>query len=61
MTDSAAQQQAWSAIDQQVVKDGVIIPMMADKALYLYGSNVKGFLLNAAFGGYVDLAVAAVQ
>jgi peptide/nickel transport system substrate-binding protein len=61
LTDSAAQQQAWSAIDQQVVKDGVIIPMMADKALYLYGSNVKGFLLNAAFGGYVDLAVAAVQ
>ncbi len=61
LTDSAAQQQAWSAIDQQVVKDGVIIPMMADKALYLYGANVKGFLLNAAFGGYVDLAVAAVQ
>jgi peptide/nickel transport system substrate-binding protein len=61
LTDSAAQQQAWSAIDQQVVKDGVIIPMMADKALYLYGSNIKGFLLNAAFGGYVDLAVAAVQ
>jgi peptide/nickel transport system substrate-binding protein len=61
LTDSAAQQQAWSAIDQQVVKDGVIIPMMADKALYLYGSHIKGFLLNAAFGGYVDLAVAAVQ
>jgi hypothetical protein len=35
--------------------------MMADKALYLYGSHIKGFLLNAAFGGYVDLAVAAVQ
>jgi peptide/nickel transport system substrate-binding protein len=61
LTDSGAQQQAWSAIDQQVVKDGVIIPMMADKALYLYGSHIKGFLLNAAFGGYVDLAVAAVQ
>lgn len=61
LTDSAAQQQAWSAIDQQVVKQGVIIPMMADKALYLYGANVKGFLLNAAFGGFVDLAVTAVQ
>lgn len=61
LTDDAAQQQAWTALDQRVVKEGVIIPMMADKSLYLYGSNVKGFLLNAAFGGYVDLAVAAVQ
>jgi peptide/nickel transport system substrate-binding protein len=61
LTDDAAQQQAWTALDQRVVKEGVIIPMMADKSLYLYGSNVKGFLLNAAFGGFVDLAVAAVQ
>ncbi len=61
LTDDAAQQQAWSGLDQRVVKDGVIIPLMANKAIYLYGSNVKGFLLNAAFGGYVDLAVVAVQ
>jgi peptide/nickel transport system substrate-binding protein len=61
LTDDAAQQQAWSALDRRVVKDGVIIPMMANKALYLYGSNVKGFLLNAAFGGFVDLAVVAVR
>jgi len=61
LTDAGAQQQAWSALDQRVVKDGVIIPMMASKSLYLYGSNVKGFLLNAAYGGFVDLAVVAVQ
>jgi peptide/nickel transport system substrate-binding protein len=61
LTDAAAQQQAWSALDQRVVKDGVIIPMMASKSVYLYGSNVKGFLLNAAYGGFVDLAVVAVQ
>jgi peptide/nickel transport system substrate-binding protein len=61
LTDDAAQQQAWSGLDQRVVKDGVIIPLMANKAIYLYGSNVKGFLLNPAFGGYVDLAVVAVQ
>jgi len=61
LTDAAAQQQAWSALDQRIVKDGVMIPMMADKSLYLHGSNVKGFLLNAAFGGFVDLAVVAVQ
>ncbi len=61
LTDAAAQQQAWSALDQRIVKDGVIIPLMANKALYLYGSNIKGFLLNAAFGGFVDLAVVAVQ
>jgi peptide/nickel transport system substrate-binding protein len=61
LTDAAAQQQAWSALDQRVVKEGVIIPVMATKALYLYGSNVKGYLLNAGFGGFVDLAVVAVQ
>jgi peptide/nickel transport system substrate-binding protein len=61
LTDDAAQQQAWSGLDQRVVKDGVIIPLMANKAIYLYGSNIKGFLLNPAFGGYVDLAVVAVQ
>lgn len=61
LTDNAAQQQAWSAIDQRVVKAGVLIPMMADKWLYLYGSNVKGFIVNSAFGGFVDLAVTAVQ
>lgn len=61
LTDAAAQQQAWSGLDQRVVKDGVIVPLMAEKATYLYGSNVKGFLLNAAFGGFVDLAVTAVQ
>lgn len=61
LTDDAAQQQQWSGIDQRIVKDGVIIPLMATKSLYLYGSNVKGFVLNAAFGGFVDLAVVAVQ
>jgi peptide/nickel transport system substrate-binding protein len=61
LTDNAAQQQAWTALDEQIVKQGVVIPMMADRWLYLYGSNVKGYLLNAAFGGFVDLAVTAVQ
>jgi peptide/nickel transport system substrate-binding protein len=61
LTDAAAQQQAWSALDQRVVKEGVIIPIMATKSVFLYGANVKGFLLNAAFGGFVDLAVVAVQ
>ena len=39
----------------------MIVPLMASKSLYLYGSNVEGFLLNAAYGGFVDLAVVAVQ
>lgn len=61
LTDSAAQQQAWSALDQSIVKQAVMVPLMADKWLYLHGSNVQNFIMNGAFGGYVDLAVVAVR
>ncbi len=35
--------------------------MMANKWFFIHGSNVKGFIMNGAFGGYVDLGVVAVK
>jgi peptide/nickel transport system substrate-binding protein len=61
LTDSAEQQKQWSDLDQKIVKQAVAIPMMANKWFFIHGSNVTGFIMNGAYGGYVDLAVAAVK
>jgi len=34
---------------------------MANKWFFIHGSNVNGFIMNGAFGGYVDLGVVAVK
>ena len=61
LTDNAEQQKQWSALDEKIVKQAAVIPLMADKWFYIHGSNVKGFIMNGAFGGYVDFAIVAVQ
>lgn len=61
LTDNAEQQKQWSALDEKIVKQAAVIPLMANKWFYIHGSNVKGFIMNGAFGGYVDFAIVAVQ
>jgi len=61
LTDNASLQQAWSTLDQKIVKDAVVVPLMADKAFFIHGSNVKGFNVWSGFGGYADPASLAVQ
>ena len=61
LTDNAEQQKQWSALDESIVKQAAAIPMMANKWFFIHGSKVKGFIMNGAFGGYVDFAVVAVQ
>jgi len=61
LTDSAEQQKQWSNLDEKIVKQAAAIPMMANKWFFIHGSNVKGFIMNGAFGGYVDLGVVAVK
>jgi len=61
LTDSAEQQKQWSNLDEKIVKQAAAIPMMANKWFYIHGSNVKGFIMNGAFGGYVDLGIVAVK
>lgn len=60
-SDPQTAEKNWAKLDQEVVKKGVIIPVAYQKAFVLHGSNVKGFILNGAYGTYVDLAVVAVK
>lgn len=58
---NAQAQQQWKALDQEVVKQAVVVPMMYDKWFFIHGSNVKGFVLNPSYGSYPDLATISVK
>ncbi len=59
--DTAAREKAWSAIDQQIGKDGAVIPLTSQKFTYVHGSNIKGYSENQQFGGFPDVATIAVK
>jgi peptide/nickel transport system substrate-binding protein len=59
--DTAAREKAWSGVDQQISKDGAVIPLTSQKFTYVRGSNIKGYSENQLFGGFPDLATIAVQ
>jgi peptide/nickel transport system substrate-binding protein len=59
--DTDAREKAWGAIDQQISKDGAVVPLTSQKFTYLRGSNIKGYSENHLFGGFPDLATIAVQ
>ncbi len=59
--DTAAREKAWSEVDQQISKDGAVVPLTSQKFTYVRGSNIKGYSENQLFGGFPDLATIAVQ
>ncbi len=59
--DAAAREKAWGDIDEQINKDGGIIPLVNQKFVFLRGSSVKNYEINPQFGGYADLATLAVK
>ena len=59
--DTAAREKAWSGVDQQISKDGAVIPLTSQKFTYVRGSNIKGYSENHLFGGFPDLATIAVK
>ena len=56
IADADAREKAWGDIDQQISKDGGVIPLASQKFTFVNGSGVKGAQVNAQFGGYIDLA-----
>ena len=59
--DTEAREKAWGDIDQQINKDGGVIPLVNQKFTFVWGSSVKGFVVNQALGGYADTAVIGAQ
>ena len=59
--DADAREKAWGDIDQQISKDGGVIPLVSQKFTFVNGSGVKGAQVNAQFGGYIDLATVSVK
>ncbi len=59
--DADAREKAWGVIDQQISKDGGVIPLVSQKYTFVQGSGVKGGTVNPQFGGYIDLATVAVK
>ncbi|GAA1887144.1 ABC transporter substrate-binding protein [Lapillicoccus jejuensis] len=61
ISDADAREKAWGDIDEMINKDGGVVPLVNQKFVFLRGSKVKGYTINAAFGGYVDFATLAAQ
>ncbi len=61
ISDAAAREKAWGDIDEQINKDGGVVPLVNQKFVFLRGSNVKNYTTNSQFGGYADFATIAVQ
>jgi peptide/nickel transport system substrate-binding protein len=59
--DMDAREKAWGDIDQQISKDGGVIPLVSQKFTFVNGSSVKGAQTNPSFPGYIDLATISVQ
>jgi peptide/nickel transport system substrate-binding protein len=59
--ESDAREKAWGDTDQQISKDGGVIPLVSQKFTFVNGSGVKGAQVNAQFGGYLDLATISVK
>ncbi|PKQ32386.1 MAG: ABC transporter substrate-binding protein [Actinobacteria bacterium HGW-Actinobacteria-2] len=62
ITDGAAREKAWGALDTDVVtKYFGIIPLINDQFIFAHGSNVQGAVVNTTFTGYYDLANISVK
>jgi peptide/nickel transport system substrate-binding protein len=59
--DADAREKAWGDADQQISKDGGVIPLVSQKFTFVNGSGVKGAQVNAQFGGYIDIATVSVK
>ncbi len=52
---------AWGDLDETMMKDQApIVPLLNDKAIFVYGSGVKGAFLHG-FYGYIDIAAVGVK
>ncbi|MEO3938233.1 ABC transporter substrate-binding protein [Dermatophilaceae bacterium Soc4.6] len=61
ISDAAEREKAWGAIDAMIVADGGVVPLVAQKFVFVAGSNIKNFEINSLLGGYADFANIAVQ
>jgi peptide/nickel transport system substrate-binding protein len=61
IADTDAREKAWGQIDQQISKDGAVVPLVSQKFTYVHGSSIKGYSENQLFGGFPDLATIAVR
>lgn len=51
LTDSTEANKAWGALDETIMKDhSPIFPLLNDKAIFLFGSSVKGAFLHGFYG-----------
>jgi peptide/nickel transport system substrate-binding protein len=61
IADTDAREKAWGEIDQQISKDGAVVPLVSQKFTYVHGSSIKDYSENQLFGGFPDLATIAVR
>jgi peptide/nickel transport system substrate-binding protein len=60
LTDAKAANKAWGDLDETIMEDfAPIFPLLNDKAIFLYGSSVKGVFLHG-FYGQPDMAALGV-
>ncbi|WP_163571831.1 hypothetical protein [Fodinicola feengrottensis] len=61
ITDPAAAQAAWAALDLQVQQQAATIPLRYSKAVYLVGSKVTGARLHSQYSDISLLNVGVQQ
>jgi peptide/nickel transport system substrate-binding protein len=50
ITDLRAQAAAWGDLDEQIMKQAPVVPLLAEKSVDLHGSKVHGAYVHGAFG-----------
>jgi len=59
ITDTAKQATEWGNLDEEIMKQAPVVPLIAGKAIILHGSKVNGAYLHNYFGQFdmVSLSV----
>lgn len=61
MTDPRQAARAWGKLDERIMRDVPVVPLMADNRIALVGENVTGAFASLPNAGHIDLATVALQ
>jgi peptide/nickel transport system substrate-binding protein len=59
--DTDAREKAWGKIDQQISKDGAVVPLVSQNFTHVRDSSIKGYSETSSSGGFPTWATIAVR
>ena len=61
VSDPAQAGEAWAALNEKIMQDAPLVPIMADAGIWVTGSKVTNKVITPSYGGEIDLVRVGVQ